>query len=89
MIFTYDGADITQVQYEKKYANDASEQALQKHRDRFMLVYKWEREMETDTRGGLDFLFVTGVSITLFSLLAFSLDLNDLLSKRSMVVPGA
>ena len=81
-VFVYSNSEIHEVthrlQYKQVGPNDPPG-----HSDRVTIAYHWIKEVEEDTRSGLNFLFVAGCLLTGLSVLAVAMDSADLSATRS------
>lgn len=86
VVFAYSGADIHEVRHKLTYKHGDKE-AQHSHRTTVTIAYHWIEELETDTRSGLNFLFVAGCFLTLLAIVAVALDSGDLTNTRALLVP--
>ena len=81
-IFVYSGSEIHEVTHRLSYKQVGPDDAPG-HGDRVTIAYHWVKEVEEDTRSGLNFLFVAGCLLTALAVLAVAVDSSDLSSSRS------
>ncbi|KAJ1481728.1 hypothetical protein T484DRAFT_1953630 [Baffinella frigidus] len=89
VVFIYSGSDIHEVQHRLTYRKiDINAPGVEsKHQEKVTVAYHWIQELETDTRSGLNFLFVAGCFLTVLAVLAVALDSGDLAHDRSLLIP--
>jgi len=86
-IFHANGA-IHDVVYTKHYTKEEQTDWNGNLQDRIMISYTWVQDVETDTRMGLDFLFLAGFTVSMVSILSVWYESStELMSSRAMVVP--
>lgn len=54
------------------------------HQKTITIAYRWMKDSESDTREGLNFLFVGGLCLTLMAIMGTLFDSQDLMSSRCL-----